>query len=510
MGPAAAASEGLARHVLENLLEGCQVIGFDYTYLYVNDAVVEQAHTSREALIGHTMVECFPGIDTTPMFRELERCMEKREHHRLENEFTYPDGSTGWFELRFVPVPEGTCVLSIDITERKRAAEELARTEAQLRHAQKMETVGRLAGGVVHDVNNLLSVVLSYTSLLLADLPQDDLLREDIGEIHAAGERAAEVMRQLLAISRQQGVEPRALDLNQIVGGLKKMLVRLLGADVELTVLPSSPLGRVWIDPGTIEQLLLNLVINARDAMPTGGKLTIETRNVDLDEDYAASHPDVTPGPYVMVGVSDTGVGMDATTQARLFEPFYTTKDEGRGTGLGLSMAYDIVKQGGGHIWFYSERGVGTTFKIYLPRIDGVPERTPSQPPTPESTRGSETILVVEDNDQVRAVACTILRRGGYRVLEASNGGEALLVCEQHPATIHLLLTDVVLPKLSGRQLAERLEPMRPGLKVLFMSGYADEAIMQHGVLESAVAFLQKPITPAALTCKVRDVLAGS
>lgn len=498
---------GVARDVLDRLIEGCQVIGTDYRYLYVNEALVRYARRGKDELIGRTMTECYPGIDETPMFAALQRCMLARQHERMENEFTFPGGSKGWFELRFIPVPQGVCILSLDITAEKRSQRDLATAEEQLRQVQRLEAIGRLAGGVAHDFNNVLSVILSYCDFMLTDLRPGDPLRADVEQIQQAGQRAAALTRQLLAFSRQQAMQLQVLDLNEVVAGAETMLRRLLGADVALTLLLAQGLWKVKADPGQIEQIVVNLAVNARDAMPTGGKLSIETKNVELDEQYAELHHGVEPGPYVMLAVSDTGHGMDPDTQARVFEPFFTTKELGRGTGLGLATVFGIVKQCGGHIWLYSEPGHGATFKIYLPRAaaGAVPRATATVPPV--ATRGTETVLVVDDDDQVRGVTVGILRRAGYRVLEASNAGEALLICEEHSSRIHLLLTDVVLPRVSGRQLAERVAGIRPDMRVLYMSGYTNDAVLQHGILESDVAYLQKPITPDALTRKVREVL---
>jgi CheY-like chemotaxis protein len=340
-----------------------------------------------------------------------------------------------------------------------------------------------------------------------ADLTPDEPLRADVEEIRTAAIRATDLTRQLLAFSRQQVLERKVLSLNRSASGMEKMLRRLLGADVTLTILMEPELWNITADAGQIEQIIMNLAVNARHAMPQGGALTIQTANVELDQGYADAHHDVQPGHYVMLAVSDTGIGIDAQTQARIFEPFFTTKDKGKGTGLGLATVFGIVKQSGGHIWVYSEPGKGAAFKLYFPRAAGAAETTPSQRPPPESLRGNETILLVEDEPQVRALARSILRRSGYIVLEAANGGEALLISEQHGARIDLVLTDVVLPLLSGRQIVERLRAMRPKIKVLFMSGYTDDAILQHGILDSGVAYLQKPLTPASLTRKVREVL---
>ena len=419
-----------------------------------------------------------------------------------EKEYVHKDGRRVPVLLAVARLPDGTenITITLDLTTQKRV-------EEQYRQAQKMEAMGRLAGGIAHDFNNVLSVILSYSDMILGDLRPDEPLRADIAEIKTAGLRATDLPRQLLAFSRQHGRETKVLNLNQSIAGMEKMLRRLLAADIELTLLPARGLWNVQADPGQIDQILMNLSVNAGDAMARGGKLTIETANVDLDEDYARAHHDVRAGSCVMLAVSDTGSGMDAQTQERMFEPFFTTKEKGKGTGLGLATVFGIVKQSGGHIWVYSEPGKGSTFKVYFPRVSGAAEVRTSDDPAPELEPGSGTVLLVDDDDQVRAVARNILRRNGYVVLEAQNGGEALLICEQYGAKIDLLLTDVVLPRMSGRQLAERLSPMRSQMKVLFMSGYTDDAIVQHGVLDSGVAYLQKPFTPSSLARRVRDVL---
>ena len=418
------------------------------------------------------------------------------------------DGTSFWNSVAVTPVRDAEervthfVGVQTDVTARRRL-------EAQFLQAQKMDAVGRLAGGIAHDFNNLLSVILSYSEMIGSDLNPDDPICADIAEVKTAAVRAADLTRQLLVFSRQRVLETKTLNLNEILTGMEKMLRRLLGADIELTFLPGIGLGNVKADPGQVGQIIVNLAVNARDAMPLGGKLTLETANVDLDAGYIGAHMDVEPGAYVALAVSDTGTGMDRQTLSRIFEPFFTTKEKDKGTGLGLATVFGIVKQSGGHVFVYSEPGAGTTFKIYLPRVSGMPDArmSPAPPMAEESEHRGATILLVEDEDQVRTLACTILRRQGYVVLEASNGGEALLICEQHTANIDLLLTDVVLPRMSGRQLAERLAALRPRMKLLYMSGYTEDAILQHGIIDSGVAFLQKPFTPGSLTHKVRGVL---
>jgi PAS domain S-box-containing protein len=469
--------------------------------LDVNEAAVREYGYSRDEFLAMTIQDLRPpgegpvqperGATDTPKFRV--RRLRKKSGEIIDVEITSHPLTLG----------DRACRLAVgrDVTER-------TRLEAQLRQAQKMEAVGRLAGGVAHDFNNVLSVILCYGESLLAEMNPAEPMRKDVEEIRKAGKRAAALTRQLLMFSRQQVLAPKVVDLNEVLANMNRMLQRILGADVDLVSLPAQHLGRVRVDPSSMEQVIMNLVVNARDAMPTGGKLTMETSNAILDDAYARDHLGVTPGPHVMLAVTDTGVGMDDATLGRIFEPFFTTKESGKGTGLGLSTVFGIVQQSGGSVWVYSEPGRGTTFKVYLPRVDEAADRGRSDRP-PASLRGSETILLVEDDDQVRAVALGILRKQGYHVIEARHAGEALLHSEKYAGTIHLLLSDVVMPQMSGPELAKRLASTRPDMKVLCMSGYTDDSIVRHGVLEAHFAYLQKPITPEALTTRVREVLEG-
>ncbi len=413
--------------------------------------------------------------------------------------------------INFIPVKLETgenLMTCEDITDLKRAEETLRQTEEQLRHSQKMEAIGKLAGGIAHDFNNLLTVIKGYAELSSIGLGTNDPLRGNIEEILKASERAANLTRQLLAFSRRQILDFKVINLNILLKDLDKMLHRILGEDIELAYHFAQPIGKIKTDPSQIEQVILNLAVNARDAMPSGGKLTIETSNVYLSEAYARTHLEVTPGNYVMLSVSDNGAGMTPEVRERIFEPFFTTKEKGKGTGLGLSTVYGIVKQSGGHINIYSEPGIGTTFKIYLPRVEEEEDHLQRKTFDIALPAGDETILLVEDEPSVRELGARILRDRGYQVYEARNGQEALAIVERYPEVkFHLLLTDVVMPGMSGKELADRLMLSIPHLKVLFISGYTDNAIVHHGVLMEGVDFLQKPFTYEALARKVREVL---
>jgi len=384
----------------------------------------------------------------------------------------------------------------------------LRASQSQLEHSQKLEAIGQLAGGVAHDFNNMLTAIIGYTDLSLRRVGLENPIRRNLEETKKAAERAASLVRQLLAFSRKQILEPKVLDLNEVVKDMHKMLTRLIGENIQLATRLETELGSVKADPCQVEQIIVNLVVNARDAMPRGGRVTVETANVTLDEQNALKHVLVKPGEYVMLAVSDTGSGMDQETQARIFEPFFTTKEVAKGTGLGLSTVYGIVKQSGGNIWVYSEQGFGTVFKVYLPRLDDAAASTlANQSQETNVPRGTETILLVEDEEVVRGLTRKILMQAGYNVLDAKGGDEAIRLCRAHAGPIDLLLTDVVMPEVSGKEVADRLLELRPSIRVLYMSGYTDEAIVQHGVLDANVKFIQKPFTWVGLTRKVREVL---
>ena len=403
--------------------------------------------------------------------------------------------------LSYVELDDGVFAIAFvsDISQRKLL-------EEQLQHAQKMEAVGRLAGGVAHDFNNMLTVIAGYNRMLLDELSSVDPLRSYVEEALTAADRAAELTNQLLAFSRRQITQPRVVNVNHVISQAEKMLRRLIGEDIKLVSKLIPDAGNIRVDPGHLEQALLNLAVNSRDAMPLGGRLTLETANVALDEAYTRSHLGVKPGEFVMIAVTDNGTGMDAATRRHIFEPFFTTKEKGKGTGLGLATVYGIVQQAGGDIWVYSELGQGTTFKLYFPRVkESAAElaSTPSQP----LVQARETVLVVEDEQAVRELTVKMLKRLGYTILTAASGAEALEVSRKHAGLISVMLTDVVMPGMSGRQLADALRPERPDMKVLFLSGYTDDTIVQHGVLDEEVHFLSKPFSHDVLSKKLREVL---
>jgi signal transduction histidine kinase len=403
----------------------------------------------------------------------------------------------------------GGIIINNDISDRKRAEQALAEKTDQLRQSQKIEAVGRLAGGVAHDFNNLLTVITGYCELMMIKIGEGNPLLPDLQEIGKSADRAAALTRQLLAFSRRQILQPKVLEIDTVIPEMYKMLHRLIGEDINLTTNLSAGAGKVKFDPSQIEQVIVNLVINSRDAMPDGGAITIETANVELDEAYVRLHGGAWPGPHVMLAVSDTGCGMDPETLSKAFDPFFTTKEKGKGTGLGLSTVFGIVKQSGGCLYAYSEPGRGTTMKIYLPRVSGetAPKDEKRDAGFDDRLNGSEAILLVEDDETLRKLASSVLEGYGYTVLSAGNGEEALQRLNDSPGIPRLLVTDVVMPKMGGRELSDQLKAIHPGIRVLFMSGYTDNSIVHYGVLDPGVSYLPKPFTPKALARKVREVL---
>ncbi len=481
--------------------------GPDNHRTYFNKVWLEFTGRTMKEETGRGWVEGIHPADRQDYLDIINSNFEAREPYQSEYRLRRFDGeyrlvlATG--VPRFTPGGEfagyvGSC---IDITERKQL-------EEQLRQAQKMEAIGRLAGGVAHDFNNLLTAIIGYSQILIERFIKNGWESKEIEEIEKSGRRAATLTSQLLAFSRRQALQPKMLSLNTVVADMENILRRVIGEDIDLLTILKPELHYVKADPGQMEQIIMNLAVNARDAMAEGGKLVIETGNVDLDASYGRDHLDVTSGPYAMMAVTDTGCGMDNDVRARIFDPFFTTKEVGKGTGLGLSTVYGIVKQSGGHIWVYSEPGQGSTFKIYLPRFADVFDVETRFANTETLPRGTETILLVEDDLSVQGVAARVLNEQGYTVLLASNGEEALQIAEEHAdSEIHLLLSDVVMPQMSGKTLASHLKRLRPGICVIFTSGYTDDAIIFNGVLDADLAFLQKPFTPRSLSRKVREVL---
>ncbi|MBI4212831.1 MAG: response regulator [Chloroflexi bacterium] len=482
-----------------------------YRFALVNENFYAATGLNPEQVIAQRVEDVLPPTAHPLVLGKYREAIENRQLIRWDEESVFPAGRrfgevtvTPYFDAR------GVCTQLFgavrDVTARKEAEQALQRSQEQLTQAQRLESIGLLAGGVAHDFNNLLTAIMGFSDLISEDLPPDSHSRPYLNEIRAAGERAATLTRQLLAFSRRQPLQPTVLDLNSVVTNIERLIKRVIGEHIDFATVLDHNLSLVEADPGQIEQVILNLVINARDAMTKGGKLTIETANAELDESYVSQHVGVTVGPYVMLVVSDTGTGMDKETQARIFEPFFTTKEPGRGTGLGLSTVYGIVKQSGGNIWVYSEPMQGTTFRIYLPRVDQA--AAPSAPSTPAALpRGHETVLIAEDEASVRALAEILLQTAGYTVLAAENGLAALELAGHQAGPIHLLLTDLVMPGMGGTELAERLAQLHPETRVVFMSGFSPDVEIGQRALPSGMAFLPKPFTFSALASKVREVL---
>jgi two-component system, cell cycle sensor histidine kinase and response regulator CckA len=468
-------------------------------FLAVNDAAVRHYGWSRDEFLAMKITEIRPAEEVVALLHGIHQqgsvgSPEPKtwRHQRRDGSLIDVEISAGRivFEGR-----DAALVVSRDVTERREMQERLSESE-------KMEAVGRLAGGVAHDFNNLLTVISGYAAILRAD----PTASEPLDEIEHAAEQATALTRQLLAFSRRQVLRPQAVDINEIVGGMGPMLERIIGDDVQVTVQLAEPVSAIEADRAQIERVVLNLAANARDAMPRGGRLTIATAEVELEDSYVATHGEVTPGPHVLLSVSDTGTGMSEEVRRRLFEPFFTTKAGGGGTGLGLATVFGVVKQSGGSIFVYSEEGRGTTFKIYLPASD-LPVESADDADEPGSERGTETIVVVEDDESVRELVKLMLGGCGYEVLSAPDADAAVNLCEGHPGGVDLLLTDVVMPDIGGRALAERLTALFPHLRVLFMSGYSDEAVFRHGIIREGTAFIEKPFSQAGLARKVREVL---
>jgi signal transduction histidine kinase len=482
----------------------------------VSDFVVTDINRNAERLLGRgrddvvsrRLRELWPLASLRPFIERSVAVMQA--HDALEEELgvTLPGASERWIHHQIVPLEDGVAIAVRDTTARHQAEADLHRREEQVRQSHKMEAIGRLAGGVAHDFNNLLTVIRGHGELALRKLTGDHALRRNLQEIGLAAERASALTHQLLAFSRKQVLQPRTLDLSEIVERMSNLLQRLIGEDVELVTRDCDSLGSVRADPAQMEQVIVNLAVNARDAMPEGGVLNIGLANAEVDETSARGQAGMAPGPYVVLSVTDTGHGMDADTKARIFEPFFTTKEVGKGTGLGLATVYGIVKQSDGFIWVYSEPGRGTTFKIYLPRVDQAPE--PLSPrPGAAAVHGTETVLLVEDEDSLRSLLRELLESFGYSVLEAGQGQEAMRVAREHPGTIHVLLTDLVMPHMTGRELADLVTRLRPGTRVLFMSGYAAGAAPHHKVPTDA-AYIEKPFTADALASAIRTLLDSS
>lgn len=499
-------SEAKFQSIFEGMAVGIALVSPDGRIMESNRAFQKMLGYRGEELFNRSMKELVHPDDTIQDLELQKQLMDgTKDYYQIERRYIRKDGETVWGRLS-VSLGQGlrekhTIHMIEDITGWKQL-------EMQFLQSQKMETVGRLAGGIAHDLNNLFTVLGGYSQLALLQTGGDHPLRSNLEEIKRTVDRAAELTQRLLAISRRQTMNMKVFNLNRLLQGLEKMLVRIIREDIELILRLADDLGEVKTDPGQIEQAILNLVVNARDAMPQGGKLIIETRNVELDKTYVQSHFDVVPGQYVSLSVTDTGCGMSPEVKERIFDPFFTTKSEGKGTGLGLSTVYGIVKQSGGYVWVYSEPQRGTTFKIYLPRVEEKLDNLTSPEEMGDFPKGEETLLLVEDEEALRNLTAKVLRDQGYTVLEAANGDEAIKLARNFPKRIHLLVTDLVMPQMGGKELVEQFKRLHPDCRVLFISGYTDEVMTDQGLLGHGALFLQKPFSPFEFLRKIREVLS--
>ena len=493
------------KSAIEGMIEGLQIVDHQWRYVYLNLAAAHHGRRNRDELIGRTMMESYPGIEKTDVFAELRHTMTNRETRRVETEFVFPDGEKCWFEVIVEPHEDGILIHSLDISERRKL-------EDQLRHAQKMEALGRVAGGIAHDFNNKLGIMLAYCEMALDSGPGPQL-ESFVHKILKAVNSSAALTKQLLAFSRRQVLDVKPLDLNLLLQELHPTLVKLMGESIQVQNRLSTEIGDVRVDIAHMEQVLLNLCINARDAMPNGGSLTLETKSVYLDKAFSAQHPGVKVGPYVMLVVTDSGTGMSDEVMAKLFEPFFTTKVRGLGSGLGLAMVHGFVSQCNGHIWVYSEPELGTAFRIYLPQFqktESAAETKPSAADEQSRIAMGECILLCEDDLLLREAYEVALSAAGYRVVAAADASEAEIAFQRLEGRVDLLLTDIVLPKMSGRDLASRLAKLKPEIKIVFMSGHTELVVSSQAILDEETVLLRKPISIGSLLLTVRHVLDGS
>lgn len=507
MGPLASSedfhsAQDLLKVTLEQMLEGIQIIDREWRYIYLNECAVQHAQREKHELLGRTMMECYPGIEKTQMFHVAQKVFGTGQSQQIENFFQYPNGEECWFDVYIEPHPMGVLIRSVDITSRKRI-------EEQYLHAQRLESIGLLAGGIAHDFSNKLAVMTLYCEMVIADLEKEGKSPEYLNHVLNAIDEATALTRQLLAFGRKQVLNPKNVNLNSLLETAQKGLQKLLGENIQIKTSLEPDLSSVWVDPSQIDQVILNLCINARDAMPKGGVLTLETSVVELDAGYCERRPGVQPGRYVMLAVSDTGLGMSEEVQAKVFEPFFTTKNVGEGTGLGLASVHGIVHQSRGHIWVYSEEGMGTTFKLYFPVVAGE-EAVHSLPEIPQEMGGDEKILLVEDDELLLKAFQQTLNDAGYTVFAATGAREAKVHFTDQRGEFDLLLTDVVFSDSTGPQLAADLKAIKPELKCILISGYTENTVAHHGALDKDVVLIQKPISTRKLLSTLRQVLEGA